>query len=85
MPDETFMHQSALLHSTYYHLQITVHRSFIPVPSKPTNNGDMSLPSLTICTQAARACVHTLEAQFKRSIHGGYQNLVCTTLHTQRL
>lgn len=85
MPDETFMHQSALLYSTYYHLQITVHRSFIPVPSKTTNNGSMSLPSLTICTNAARACIHTLEAQFKRSIHGGYQNLVRTTPHTPEL
>lgn len=77
MPNEQYMHQSAMLYSSYYHLQVTVHRSFIPIPSKPASNGNMSLPSLTICTNAARACIHTLEAQFKRSVLGGYQNLVC--------
>ena len=65
--------QSAHLHAQFYHLQILIHRSFIPIPSKSTT---LVLPSLTICTNAARACVHLLEIQFKRNVQGAYQNMV---------
>ncbi|EKM53328.1 uncharacterized protein PHACADRAFT_259611 [Phanerochaete carnosa HHB-10118-sp] len=70
---DSFLHLSAWLYSSYYHLQILVHRSFIPIPSKSTT---LTLPSLTICTNAARSCVHILEVQFKRNVQGVYQNLV---------
>ena len=69
------LHQSAWLYSSYYHVQILIHRSFIPVPTKSST---LVLPSLTICTNAARSCVHLLEVQFKRNVQGAYQNLVCT-------
>ncbi|KAI0298023.1 fungal-specific transcription factor domain-containing protein [Multifurca ochricompacta] len=51
--------QSASLHSHYYHLQILVHRPFIPTPRKPS---PLSFPSLAICTNAARSCAHVLPA-----------------------
>ncbi|RXW16420.1 hypothetical protein EST38_g9435 [Candolleomyces aberdarensis] len=53
-PNEDFFLQSAILHSTYYYLQILVHRPFIPLPKKPSTS---SFPSLTICTNAARKII----------------------------
>ena len=50
--------QSAMLYSGYYMLQINVHRPFIPSPRKPSR---LSFPSLAICTNAARSCIHVLE------------------------
>ena len=76
MQDPTFLHQSALLYSSYYHLQITLHRSFIPIPSKTEAN---FLPSLTICTNAARSCVHLLEVEQSRNVPGAFHNLVCVS------
>ncbi|GJE98254.1 fungal-specific transcription factor domain-containing protein [Phanerochaete sordida] len=67
------LHQSAWLYSSYYHVQILIHRSFIPLPTKSST---LVLPSLTICTNAARSCVHLLEVQFKRNVQGAYQNLI---------
>lgn len=61
--DITFFTQSAALYATYYHLQIIVHRPFIPSPRKPSS---LSFPSLAICTNAARSCIHVLDVQFKR-------------------
>lgn len=71
--NEAFFHQTAMLHSAYYHLQISVHRSFIPKPSQPSST---SLPSLTICTNAARACIHVLEAQNRRRPNAVDGNMV---------
>jgi hypothetical protein len=45
--------QSASLYSRDYHLQILVHRPFIPSSRKPS---PLSFPSLAICTNAARSC-----------------------------
>ncbi|KIP05402.1 hypothetical protein PHLGIDRAFT_60579, partial [Phlebiopsis gigantea 11061_1 CR5-6] len=59
-----FFNQSASLYATYYHLQIIVHRPFIPSPRKPSS---LSFPSLAICTNAARSCIHVLDVQYKRS------------------
>ncbi|EJD49559.1 hypothetical protein AURDEDRAFT_161117 [Auricularia subglabra TFB-10046 SS5] len=56
--------QSALLYCTYYHLQILIHRPFIPSPKKPS---PLSFPSLAICTNAARSCSHVLDIQMRRS------------------
>ncbi|RXW16423.1 hypothetical protein EST38_g9429 [Candolleomyces aberdarensis] len=53
-PSEDFFVQSAHLHSTYYYLQILVHRPFIPLPKKPST---ASSPSLAICTNAARKLI----------------------------
>lgn len=59
-----FFGQSATLYATYYHLQIIVHRPFIPSPRKPSA---LSFPSLAICTNAARSCIHVLDVQFSRT------------------
>lgn len=73
MTNLDFMNQSALLYSTYHNLRIIVHRSFIPLPHKSSTT---SFPSLTICTSAARSCIHILHAVFRRDPIGIYQNLV---------
>ena len=59
-----FLPQSAVLHATYYHLQIFIHRPFIP---SPRNHSRATFPSLTICTNAARSCCHVLESFTKWS------------------
>ncbi|EKM58711.1 uncharacterized protein PHACADRAFT_253202 [Phanerochaete carnosa HHB-10118-sp] len=63
LEDKEFFTQSAFLYAAYYHLQIAVHRPFIPSPRKPSA---LSFPSLAICTNAARSCIHVLDVQFKR-------------------
>ncbi|KAI0635504.1 fungal-specific transcription factor domain-containing protein [Trametes polyzona] len=59
-----FLNQSANLYAHYYQLQIAVHRPFIPSPRKPS---PLSFPSLAICTNAARSCIHVLDVQYKRA------------------
>jgi hypothetical protein len=63
--NETFFKLSACLYANYYHLQILVHRPFIPTPGKPS---PLSYPSLAICTNAARSCSHVVAIQQKRGI-----------------
>ncbi|KAJ7235467.1 fungal-specific transcription factor domain-containing protein, partial [Mycena haematopus] len=53
--------QSALLYAGYFHVQIMVHRPYIPVPLEASRPG--ALPSLAICTNAARSCARIFEAQ----------------------
>ncbi|KAJ7230906.1 fungal-specific transcription factor domain-containing protein [Mycena haematopus] len=54
--------QSAVLYSTYYLVQMTTHRPFIPmVRQVPT-----TLPSLAICTNAARSCSHVVDVWCQR-------------------
>ncbi|EAU90888.1 nucleus protein [Coprinopsis cinerea okayama7 len=53
-----FLQQSSALHATYYHIQILIHRPFIPSPRNPIPG---AFPSLAICTNAARSCCHVLE------------------------
>ncbi|KAG6840164.1 hypothetical protein C0991_008486 [Blastosporella zonata] len=60
-----FLDQSALLYSTYYYIQILIHRSFIPAPRKPS---PLSFPSLAICTNAARSCSHIADAYRRRGL-----------------
>jgi hypothetical protein len=62
--DITCFLQSASLYSHYYHLQILVHRPFIPSPRKPS---PLSFPSLAICTNAARSCAHVVDLQRRRA------------------
>jgi len=56
--------QSASLYSHYYHLQIQIHRPFIPSPKRPS---PLSFPSLAICTNAARSCAHVVDLQRRRA------------------
>ncbi|KAJ7149657.1 fungal-specific transcription factor domain-containing protein, partial [Mycena filopes] len=61
--DMVFFHQSAVVYCQYYHLQIYVHKRFIPV----LRNAPSGLPSLAICTNAARACANVVDAQRRRT------------------
>ncbi|KAJ7282766.1 fungal-specific transcription factor domain-containing protein [Mycena rebaudengoi] len=65
--DQPFTTQSACLYAAYYHVQIQVHRSFIP---SPTNKNPLSssFPSLAICANSARSCSHVMETQLKRGL-----------------
>ncbi|KAF8972347.1 fungal-specific transcription factor domain-containing protein [Flammula alnicola] len=62
--DDMFFNQSVSLYSTYYYIQILIHRPFIPSPSKPS---PLSFPSLAICTNAARSCSHVIDVQRQRT------------------
>ena len=66
--DTVFLNQSAILYANYYQLQIFVHRPFIPSPRRPLANANLSLPSMTICASAARACLRVLEVQHRRAM-----------------
>lgn len=59
-----FFLQSYCLYSSYYHVQILIHRPFIPSPRKPS---PLSFPSLAICTNAARSCSHVMDVYRCRS------------------
>ncbi|KIK59279.1 hypothetical protein GYMLUDRAFT_44647 [Collybiopsis luxurians FD-317 M1] len=56
--------QSVMIYATYYLVQILVHRSFLP---RPGENSVLSFPSLTICANAARSCLHVIEVQHRRN------------------
>ncbi|KAJ7730830.1 fungal-specific transcription factor domain-containing protein [Mycena olivaceomarginata] len=58
--DPVFFDQSVALHCAFYHLQIHVHRPFIPMVRKCSSS---SLPSLAVCTSAARACANMVDIQ----------------------
>ena len=62
--DPTFFCQSAFLHVSFYHLQILIHRPFIPTPRKSSS---VTFPSLTICANAARTAARIIDAQIQRS------------------
>ncbi|KAF7368513.1 Zn(2)-C6 fungal-type domain-containing protein [Mycena venus] len=62
--DQVFFNQSVALHCAYYHLQILIHRPFIPMLRK---SGPTALPSLAICTSAARACANIVDIQRQRN------------------
>ncbi|OSC99411.1 hypothetical protein PYCCODRAFT_1373263 [Trametes coccinea BRFM310] len=64
--DVDFLNQSAALYAKYYQLQIVIHRPFLPTIRK-TETSRLSFPSLAICTNAARSCVHISDVQFKRA------------------
>ena len=65
--DDLFLNQSAILYANYYQLQIFIHRTFIPSPRRPLANANLSLPSMTICVNAARACLRVLDVQNRRA------------------
>ncbi|KAF8834771.1 hypothetical protein BDN67DRAFT_914233 [Paxillus ammoniavirescens] len=59
-----FFMQSSALYSSYYLVQISIHRPFIPSPRKPS---PLSFPSLAICTNAARSCSHVIDIYKQRT------------------
>ncbi|RDB28769.1 Activator of stress genes 1 [Hypsizygus marmoreus] len=63
--DMRFFTLSATIYCTYYHIQILIHRPFIPSPRKPS---PLTFPSLAICTNAARSCSHIVDVQRRRGI-----------------
>ncbi|KAF7294890.1 Zn(2)-C6 fungal-type domain-containing protein [Mycena indigotica] len=79
--------QSALLHAGYYNVQIMVHRPYIPAPVEVSRPG--SMPSLTICTNAARACARIFSALDKLGIEpnhsliaAAFTSAIVLLLHT---
>ncbi|KAK7052653.1 Zn(2)-C6 fungal-type domain-containing protein [Favolaschia claudopus] len=62
--EQVFFDQSVALHCAYYHLQILIHRPFIPMLRK---SAPTALPSLAICTNAARACANIVDIQKQRN------------------
>ncbi|KAJ7085250.1 fungal-specific transcription factor domain-containing protein [Mycena epipterygia] len=61
--DPVFFAQSVVLYCGYYHVQMMTHRPFIPMvrEAAPT-----ALPSLAICTNAARSCSHIADVSRRR-------------------
>ncbi|KAJ4499923.1 fungal-specific transcription factor domain-containing protein [Lentinula lateritia] len=56
--DPVFRQQSVILYTTYYWVQ--VHKAFIP---RPGQEAILTFPSLAICANAARCCIHASELQ----------------------
>ncbi|KAJ7661669.1 fungal-specific transcription factor domain-containing protein [Mycena rosella] len=71
MEDDTFFDQSAALYAAYYHIQILVHRPFIPA-QPPTAS---AFKSLAICTNAARSCSHVVDVKSRRGFSPGSHTL----------
>ncbi|KAJ7183929.1 hypothetical protein C8R46DRAFT_1344590 [Mycena filopes] len=63
--DPLFFDQSAALYLNYCLTRILLHRPLIPRASRGAA-GVMALPSLTICTNAARACAQVAEVHLHR-------------------
>ncbi|KAK7026301.1 Zn(2)-C6 fungal-type domain-containing protein [Favolaschia claudopus] len=62
--NQLFFDQSVALHAAYFHLQILIHRPFIPMLRK---SAPTALPSLAICTSAARSCANIVDVQRQRN------------------
>ncbi|KAK6974885.1 Zn(2)-C6 fungal-type domain-containing protein [Favolaschia claudopus] len=62
--NQLFFDQSVALHAAYFHLQILIHRPFIPMLRKSATT---ALPSLAICTNAARSCANIVDIQHQRN------------------
>ncbi|KAJ7187380.1 fungal-specific transcription factor domain-containing protein, partial [Mycena filopes] len=60
--DTVFFQQSVALQCKYYHLQIYIHKRFIPV----LRNAPTGMPSLAVCTSAARACANLVDIHRRR-------------------
>ncbi|KAK0443807.1 fungal-specific transcription factor domain-containing protein [Armillaria borealis] len=58
--DTLFLYQSAVLYTTYYMLQIHIHRPFLRIDSP------LSEPSLAISTTVARSCAKILQVHLTR-------------------
>ncbi|KAI0092329.1 fungal-specific transcription factor domain-containing protein [Irpex rosettiformis] len=73
MEDGLFFKQSVHLHASYYNVCIVVHRPFIPLPGNPSFQ---SLPSLTICTNAARSCIKLVDEEYRRTGEASEQHSI---------
>ncbi|PCH38603.1 hypothetical protein WOLCODRAFT_97393, partial [Wolfiporia cocos MD-104 SS10] len=62
--DLVLLGQSAHLFVLYNQLQIFIHRPYIQSPNKTALQ---TFPSLAICTNAARASIHAIDIQYKRT------------------
>ncbi|KAJ7495878.1 putative fungal-specific transcription factor [Mycena galericulata] len=71
--DRLRFNQSAVLHAAYYNVQILLHRPFIPAPLE--TSPPSPLPSLAICTNAARSCARIFEVHSRRGIPIHFNNL----------
>ncbi|KAF9069865.1 fungal-specific transcription factor domain-containing protein [Rhodocollybia butyracea] len=58
--DSVFSRQCVFLYTTYYGVQIELHKAFIP---RPGQESVLTFPSLSICANAARACIHAAASQ----------------------
>ncbi|KIK70018.1 hypothetical protein GYMLUDRAFT_187563 [Collybiopsis luxurians FD-317 M1] len=58
--DPIFKQQSIILYTTYYWVQVQVHKPFIPVPGQKSI---LTFPSLAICANAARSCIQAADSQ----------------------
>ncbi|KIK55525.1 hypothetical protein GYMLUDRAFT_175464, partial [Collybiopsis luxurians FD-317 M1] len=56
--DSIFAHQSIMLYAEFYWVRIQVHQRFM---SWPGQKSMLTFPSLAICANAARSCVHLLD------------------------
>ncbi|KAJ7692904.1 fungal-specific transcription factor domain-containing protein [Mycena rosella] len=63
-PNDVFFDQSAALHCSYYYVRILIHRPFIPAIQ--TSAVPTTFPALSICNNAARACIHVADIQHRR-------------------
>jgi len=70
-----FFNQSVLLNCLYYHIQTLVHRPFIRI----TPSSTLSLPSLAICTNAARSSSHILDVHLSKGDKLPYMNTCAFT------
>ncbi|PBK65932.1 hypothetical protein ARMSODRAFT_940054 [Armillaria solidipes] len=66
--DQQQFDRSVILYSTFYWVQLQVHRPFIPRPSAKKSSGNLksNFPALAICANAARSCSHILEVHARR-------------------
>ncbi|KAJ3852882.1 fungal-specific transcription factor domain-containing protein [Lentinula lateritia] len=55
--------ESVVLYTTYYGIQARLDLSFIP---RPGGDSHSTIPSLAICANAARSCLHVLEVEQQR-------------------
>jgi hypothetical protein len=58
-----FFHQSAFLHITYHYIHVMIHRPFIPTPS---SRHVASVPSVVVCTTAAKSALAVVQAMNTR-------------------
>ncbi|RPD69776.1 hypothetical protein L226DRAFT_264291 [Lentinus tigrinus ALCF2SS1-7] len=71
-PDPLFLTQSATLYANYYLTQIAVHRPFM---SAARRESPLSLPSVIICTNAARSTLQVLDILYRRTGNPGDKNM----------
>ncbi|KAF7305875.1 Zn(2)-C6 fungal-type domain-containing protein [Mycena chlorophos] len=94
-PDKVFSQQSACLYATYYHgkskpaessglysrelVQIQIHRNFISSPSNHTPLFS-NFPSLTICSNAARAYTSVMASMDQRGFLLGHPQCMASSM-----